>query len=335
MGCHIPHGIPQTQVSVMTLLWVSVSRVFGSSASWKFESFLSSNLSGSWGSTGAIPITISYSCGGVLEVDLGVVDADLWRFASFSSSSASDGLSSAPIWSKSLGKGRSCIDGRLAGLLCLRLPPNAGWFWLWSVMSVAIYVTLCWAIEASTLASGLDCLEVCAKFRPLSSQSSGPSIGSINYSLEVLACQSPQFPARINRRNFSVTHQNLLFSLKTHEKSEKRRQLQDHHQSTLKRTHIHLQKKTTDQNTVERPKNLLWRHKNKKIKKGKKHILHTIQKIQKKTQQKTKFKKNPPKKQNAQKIEDFNKKIQRPTAIFSDLRSLKNICERLGLPFFF
>ena len=35
-----------------------------------------------------IPITSSYSYGSLLEVEMGVVGSDLWRFASFSPSSS-------------------------------------------------------------------------------------------------------------------------------------------------------------------------------------------------------------------------------------------------------
>ena len=71
-------------------------------------------------------MTLSYSYGKVPMVDLGVVDADLWRFASFSSS-LQDVPSSAPMWSNNLGKGRSCTGGVLAGFLCLLLLPVVGW----------------------------------------------------------------------------------------------------------------------------------------------------------------------------------------------------------------
>ena len=78
---------PGPSVSVCVLSPVSGCLVAVSSASWKSESLPSSNLPDSWGSTGAIPMTLSYSCGDVPEADLGVVGADLWRFASFFSSS--------------------------------------------------------------------------------------------------------------------------------------------------------------------------------------------------------------------------------------------------------
>ena len=54
---------------------------------------------------------------------------------------------------------------------------------------------LCCATEVSTLASGLNGLEVCANLRPHSSQLGGPKVSPINYGFEVLACHSPQLPA--------------------------------------------------------------------------------------------------------------------------------------------
>ena len=50
-------------------------------------------------------------------------------------------------------------------------------------------------IEASALASGFDLSEVSATLRPISPQSDGSQICSVNYSLKMLTCQSAQSTA--------------------------------------------------------------------------------------------------------------------------------------------
>ena len=80
------------------------------------------------------PITSSYSYGSLLEVEMGVVGSDLWRFASFSPS-LSEGPFSVSRWSASLGTGKATVSCNTGGLLYLLLLPEVGCSAFASVMT--------------------------------------------------------------------------------------------------------------------------------------------------------------------------------------------------------